>query len=184
MDYSPTPEYGGAMKGFHWLVVAMLVVQYALGWTMPEIRRGTQPEGLVNLHLSFGVAIGAVMLLRLVWRVATPQPAPDRHLPAWQRRAAAAVHGLLYLLVLALVLTGWIGASGRGWTVTLFGAVDLPALVAQGSSVGHTLGELHEGLVTVLLLVVGLHVVAALAHVVLGRDDVLRRMLPHWGRKA
>ncbi|MDG3441388.1 cytochrome b [Nitrospirillum amazonense] len=178
MDRTPLAEYGGAMKGFHWLVVALLVVQYALGWTMPELRRGMPPEGLVNLHLSFGVAIGAIMALRLAWRVLTPQPPANSSLPRWQHRAATAVHGLLYLLVFALVLTGWADASRRGWPVTLFGILDLPALVATGSTVGRALGEVHETLVTVLLLLVGLHVAAVAAHVVLWRDRIMDRMTP------
>ncbi|TWB40456.1 cytochrome b [Nitrospirillum pindoramense] len=178
MDAIPTAHYSGAMKGFHWLVVVLLAVQYTLGWTMPELRRGMPPEGLVNLHLSFGVAIGAVMALRLGWRLLTPQPAADPRLPAWQHKAAAAVHGLLYLLVFTLVLTGWADASRRGWPVTLFGALDLPALVATGSSLGRTLGEIHEALVTVLLVLIGLHVAAVAVHVVLWRDRILERMLP------
>ncbi|MEA1676173.1 cytochrome b [Nitrospirillum sp. BR 11163] len=179
MKREPLTEYGSAMKGFHWLVVGLLVVQYALGWTMPELRRGMPPEGLVNLHLSFGVAIGAVMALRLGWRVLTPQPPGDPSLPAWQEKAAAAVHGLLYLLVFSLVLTGWADASRRGWQVTLFGGVDLPALVATGSPTGRALGEMHEALVTVLLVLVGLHVAAVAAHVVLWRDRIMDRMMPH-----
>ncbi|MBB6250101.1 cytochrome b [Nitrospirillum iridis] len=183
MNHSlPATTYSPVMKGFHWATVLLLIVQYALGWTMPDIRRGMQPESLMNLHMSFGVVIGLLILARAAWRVLTPQPAPDTTLPAWQRKAAAAVHGLLYLLVLVLVFTGWAYASQRGWTVTLFGAIPLPALFETGSPTGHAVGELHEGLVTVLLLVVGAHVLGALAHLVLWHDGVMQRMLPRVGQ--
>ena len=69
----------------------------------------------------------------------------------------------------------------RGWTVTVFGILSLPALVAQGSGIGRTIGELHSILTWVLLGTVGLHVAAALAHLVFWRDRVMQRMLPRLG---
>ncbi len=115
------PEYGAAAKGFHWLTALLLAVQFGLGWIMPNIGRGMQPESLMNLHLSIGVVILAAALARAAWRLVHGVPAPEASLPAWQERMAQALHGLLYLLIFALVLTGWSYASMRGWTVTIFG---------------------------------------------------------------
>ena len=175
------PEYGAAAKGFHWLTALLLTVQFALGWIMPSIRRGMQPESLMNLHLSIGVVILAAALARVAWRLVRGVPAPEASLPAWQERMAQALHGLLYLLIFALVLTGWSYASMRGWTVTIFGLMSLPALVAQGSTIGRAIGELHSILTWVLLGAIGLHVAAALAHLLFWRDRVMQRMLPRFG---
>jgi cytochrome b561 len=140
-----------------------------------------QPERLMNLHLSFGLTILALMTARGLWRLVRGAPAPEASLPAWQRLASQLVHAGLYLLVFAMTLSGWLFASMRGWEITLFGAVPVPRLVDDGSALGRTLGEWHAPLSWVLLGVVGLHVAAAFAHLVIFRDRVLQRMLPRLG---
>ncbi|HUC61650.1 MAG TPA: cytochrome b [Alphaproteobacteria bacterium] len=171
-------EYGAVAKSFHWFVLALLLIQYALGWLMPHIRPGAPPETLASLHLSFGLLIGAVMLVRLGWRLVNGVPPAEASLPPWQRRAAEALHGVLYLLIFAVVLTGWSNASVRGWQPSLFGLAPLPALFAKGSATGRAIGHWHSTLIWVLLAAVGLHVAAALAHALVWRDRVMQRMLP------
>lgn len=162
----------------HWVVVLLLFIQYILGWTMPAIHRGTQPETLINLHLSFGVLILIALLVRLAWRLTHRPPPPPTGLPGWQNRASALVHGLLYLLLIAIPVLGWMNASARGWAVTLFGVIPLFPLTAEGSAVGRASGDIHATLSYVLLGVAALHVLAALYHRFVLRDEVLRRMLP------
>lgn len=173
------PEgYDGTAKFFHWLTVALLSAQYALGWIMPDIRRGMQPESLMNLHMSLGMLICAVVILRILWRAVHGTPEPELGSPGWQHAGASTVHWLLYLLVFLMIFTGWSFASMRGWTIVIFGLVRIPALFPQGSALGHDIGELHETVAWVLLAVAGVHVLAALAHQFLLRDGVMRRMLP------
>jgi cytochrome b561 len=170
--------YDAGAKFFHWLTVALLLAQYAVGWIMPDIKRGMQPENLMNLHMSLGMVTMAVVILRIFWRLAHAAPEPEPSLRQWQRVSASAVHWLLYLLVFAMVLTGWSFASMRGWTIVVFGLMRLPALFPQGSAIGHDIGELHETVAWALLVLIGLHVLAALVHQLLFRDRVMRRMLP------
>jgi cytochrome b561 len=177
----PEEGYGPAAKLFHWLTVALLAAQFTLGWVMPDIRRGMHPERLMNLHLSMGLLVLALMTARAAWRVVRGAPPPEASLPAWQRIASELVHGALYLLVFAMTLSGWFFASMRGWEITLFGAFPVPRLVDEGSRLGRLLGGLHGTLVWVLLAAIGLHVAAALAHALIFRDRVLQRMLPRFG---
>lgn len=170
--------YDAGAKFFHWLTVALLLAQYAVGWIMPDIKRGMQPGDLMNLHMSLGMVTLAVVILRILWRLAHAAPEPEPGLPEWQRAGASAVHWLLYVLVFAMILTGWSFASMRGWTIMVFGLVRLPALFPEGSAIGHDIGELHETVAWALLVLVGLHVLAALVHQLLFRDGVMRRMLP------
>jgi len=167
-------------KLFHWTTVALLAAQLALGWVMPDIKRGMQPERLMNLHLSTGLLILGLMTARLAWRLYHGAPAPEASLPPWQRLLSQLVHGVLYLLVFAMTVTGWLFASMRGWQITLYGAVPVPRLVDEGSALGRSLGEIHGLLVWVLLAFIGLHVAAALAHAFVFRDRVLQRMLPRF----
>jgi cytochrome b561 len=171
-------EYSGAAKMFHWTVFALLIAQYVVAWTMPEIHRGTVPETLINLHLSLGVLIILVMALRLIWRLTHPAPPPPTNLPGWQLLSSRVTHGALYLLLFITPVLGWMNASARGWQVTLFGLFQLPALVAEGSPLGRNAGDIHVWLTWVILALAGLHVLGALYHRFVLRDAVLTRMLP------
>jgi cytochrome b561 len=171
------PGYTGTAKALHWLIVALLIVQFILAWTMPELRRGTKPETLVNLHFSFGILILALAVVRLAWRATHGEPAPEDGLPPWQVRSARLVHWLLYLLLFVLPILGWISASWRGLPVAMFG-VQLPQLVASRAPGFGWAGNVHRLLATYALLgLVGLHVAAALYHYFVRRDRVLQRML-------
>ena len=170
-------SYDAVSKTLHWLVAAILVGQFTLGWLMPGIKRGMQPGTPMHVHISIGIIVLALIVVRFAWRVTHAVP-PEPELPAWQRHASLAVHWLLYLLVLANTLSGWFYASMRGWSLTFFGLFPLPALVPEGSPIGRSLGRLHENLVWVLLALIAIHVAAALAHAFLYRDHVMQRMLP------
>jgi len=171
-------NYTGTAKLFHWTVAVLLIAQYAVAWTMPEIHRGTVPETLINLHLSLGVLILLIMALRLIWRLTHPAPPPPTGLPAWQLLSSRVTHGALYLLLFMAPVLGWMNASARGWQVTLFGLFHLPALVAEASPLGRTAGDVHVWTTWAILAVAGLHVLGALYHRFVLRDAILTRMLP------
>jgi cytochrome b561 len=171
------PHYGTTAKVFHWLVVALLIVQYPLGKFMPHIHRGMTPGDAMTFHISFGITILALMVLRLFWRITHPV-APARSLPAWQQLVSEAVHWLLYVLVFATTMTGWIFASERGWSISLFSAVPFPLLPTEGSLLANAIGKWHGTMEWALLLVIGAHVAAAIAHTFIFRDQIMQRMLP------
>ncbi|CAN5480720.1 cytochrome b [soil metagenome] len=162
---------------FHWAVVALVVAQFAVAWTMPEIGRGTLPVGLVAWHLAIGAAILAIALLRLGWRLSHKAAPPPMTLSPALQLLSRVVHFLLYALLILLPLMGWANASARGWTVTLFGVIPLPALVAKGSALGRQMGDIHGTTAIIFLVVIGLHVAGALYHALVLRDRTLQRML-------
>lgn len=174
-------EYDVGAKSFHWVTVALLGAQFVIGWIMPGVSRIAQPAGLISLHFSLGVTILAITALRLLWRLAFGVPAPEAGLPLWQHRSAQLLHLALYVLLFALVLSGWAYASSHGFAVTLFGLATVPAIFANGSGAGRAIGELHSAIGWVLLGALGLHVAAALYHHCWRRDQVLVRMLPWVG---
>jgi cytochrome b561 len=174
------PGYGPIAKSLHWLIVVLLIAQFSVAWTMPNIGRGTKPEDLIAVHLSLGTFILVVVLIRLAWRLTHPVPLLADDVPWWQHRAAQALHALLYLVLVLLPLQGWANANARGWDVAIFG-VTLPKIMATQSRLGMQLGDIHQTTGIVLLVLVGLHVLAALYHHVVRRDRVLLRMLPEKG---
>jgi cytochrome b561 len=170
--------YTGTAKALHWLIVALLIGQYVVGYLMPHIGRNTVPETLINLHFSIGIVIIAVAVVRLAWRLTHPEPAPADGVPPWQTATARVVHWLLYLLLFIIPVIGWINASWRGFTVSLFG-LEMPKLIATRAAGWQWTGDTHVILAWyVMLAVIGLHVSAALYHRFVRRDGVLARMLP------
>ena len=174
---SPRLQYGITAKVFHWLIVALLVVQYLIGWLMPDLHRGMQPGVPMTLHLSFGLSILILIVLRLVWRL-THRVAPESSLPIWQRLSSELVHWLLYILVLATTVTGWLFASFRGWSVSFFYLFPFPMLASDNAAAGRAIDGLHQAAEWTLLVFIGLHVLAALAHLFIYRDRIMQRMLP------
>ena len=170
-------EYDALGKLLHWSIVALLAVQYAVGWIMPHISARTVNESWVSWHLSIGVAILFVMAFRFAWRIFRPVALLPAG-PPWQNRVAHGTHVILYLLVIINPVLGWAAASYRGWSVSLLGIIPLPALAAKGTPWAHTAGDVHIFLIYVLLGVMALHVAGAFYHHVVMRDRVLLRMLP------
>src|SRR6202162_542945 len=156
-------EYGTTAKTFHWLIVALLAIQYAIGWLMPDIHRGMQPGIAMTLHISVGMTIFILIILRLAWRL-THRVAPESSLAPWQRLGSEALHWLLYALVLATTLTGWLFASFRGWSMSFFYLAPMPTLASDNPAAGKTIDGLHQALGWTLLVVIVLHVAAALIH--------------------
>jgi cytochrome b561 len=170
-------EYGTTAKVFHWLIVALLLVQYPIGWLMPDIHRGVKPGVGMTLHISFGFVILILIVLRLGWRLTHPV-APESSLPAWQRLCSEGVHWLLYVLVLATTITGWLFASFRGWGVSFFFLAPMPMLASENAATGKLIDGWHQAMEWSLLVVIGLHVTVALAHLFIYRDRIMQRMLP------
>jgi cytochrome b561 len=175
---SGTPsEYNGVAKGLHWLTLVLLVVQFGVAWTMPEVDRDAKPVDLIAWHLSIGVFILLLMLVRLGWRAISAVPAAPANLAPALRLLSRVTHFLLYGILIVLPLLGWIYASSRGWAVRVFGVIPLPPLVPSGSRWGDDMGDVHMAVAYVLLGVVGLHVLGALYHQFSLKDAVLQRML-------
>jgi cytochrome b561 len=170
-------QYGTTAKIFHWLVVALLLVQYPIGWLMPDIHRGMKPGVAMTFHMSIGLLILTTIVLRLAWRLTHPVE-PESSLARWQRLVSEAVHWLLYALVLATGFTGWLFASFRGWSMSLFYLVPMPMLASDNEAAGKAIDGLHQAMEWTLLVVIGLHVAAALAHRFVFRDRVMQRMWP------
>jgi cytochrome b561 len=169
-------HYGTPAKTLHWLVVALLLIQFPIGWFMPDVHGGP-PGTAMMLHISFGLTILAVIVVRLIWRLTHPV-APESSLPAWQRLSSEAVHWLLYAGVLAATLSGWWFTSFRGWSVSYFSLVPLPMLAAKNAAAIKQIDGWHQIAEWTLLVLIGIHVAAALLHLFVYRDGVMQRMLP------
>ena len=115
--------------------------------------------------------------VRVAWRLAFGHP-PPVPMPAWQARAAAYSHALLYILLLVIPLSGWLYSSATGVQVLYLGQISLPDLVPKDKALADTLRRVHVALNASMAAIVVIHVAAALRHHWVERDESLRRMLP------
>ena len=169
-------HYGTTAKALHWAIVTLLVIQYSIGWLMPDVHGG--PPGVpMSWHISVGTVILALIAVRFLWRLTHPV-APESSLAPWQRITSEGVHWLLYVLVLLTTLSGWLFASARGWKVSWFFVAPLPMLTSGSRPLVKMLDGWHQNFMWALLIVAGLHIASAFVHLFYYRDGVMRRMLP------
>lgn len=167
--------YSPAAKTWHWLTALLIVAQVIIGWTMPGGHRGVPPVTLNDVHMTIGLLLLAITIVRAARRIAYGVP-PFEPMPAWQAAAAHALHLALYALILLFVATGWANATAHGWPVRFFGVILLPAFPTWPGL--RSFAHIHNWLVWVLIGAVTLHVAAALWHHFATRDRTLLRMLP------
>jgi cytochrome b561 len=177
MPSYPSARHNGFTIFLHWLLALAIVGAFGMGLYMSDLPLSPTRLKLFNWHKWAGVTILALSALRLLWRLAKRPPA-DLPMPAWQARAAHAVHGLLYLCFFAVPLSGWAYSSAAGFPIVWFGVLPLPDFVPVDKLLAETLKERHEQLAWLLALLVLAHVAGALKHHWIDRDGLLQRMLP------
>ena len=170
-------RYGGVTKLMHWSTVAAVAATVPLAFVMQDLPAGLDKFRAYGWHKSIGIAILTVTLVRLAWRLATPRPAPVEG-PAWQARAAAVAHALLYACLLALPILGWLHSAAANTPVSVFGLFVLPQPIAPDRALVEPLGEAHALVAWLLLAVIAVHVLAAFKHHLVDRDRTLLRMMP------
>lgn len=172
------PRYGGVAIALHWTGAALVFCGFALGLFMTGLDLSPAKLRYYAWHKWIGVTVFIVAAARLAWRTAVPPPPWPDAVPAWQQRAATAVHRALYALMLAIPVSGWLYSSAAGVSVVYLGLVPLPNLVGKDRDVAQGLLLVHQALNFALAAAVTVHVAAALWHRVVLRDGVLARMLP------
>ena len=171
-------RYNRTAMLLHWLMALGLVGTFALGFYMEGLSFSPAKLKLIAWHKWAGISLLLIVVLRLVWRVTHRTPELPPGMRPMARLSAHAGHYLLYLLMFAIPLTGWLASSAQGVSVVWFGIWQLPDLIAKDQDLGTRLQDAHKVLNYVFLVVVVGHVAAALHHHFIQKDDLLRRMWP------
>ena len=169
-------RYTRTAIALHWLIAALVILQFAWGWWMQEIPK--QPVGprvdAFNLHKSVGMTILALMVVRILWRIGhRPPPLPS--MPSWQAQAAHLTHIALYALLVVHPLSGYLGSEFSGFPVKYFGTT-LPSWAGKNVALKEFLSGVHLATSWMIAALVGLHVCGALKHALVDRDGLLARM--------
>lgn len=171
-------RYGATAQTLHWLIAALVLVMFGLGWYMTDLPVGQRKLDLYQIHRSLGITIFGLAVVRLVWRLFHPAPPLPAHMAAWERAAARTSHALLYLMLFVQPLIGFLQSNAANFPIVLWGWLPLPALIGSDEPLAETLVAVHSWNSRLLLVLILIHVAAALRHHFILKDDVLRRMLP------
>lgn len=175
-------RWGGVAQLFHWAMAAGIFGMMALGWTMVNLPMGPTQFRLYALHKSIGITLLTLAVLRLLWRRANPAPPLPPDMAPWERRLAGLTHVLLYVLIIAMPLSGYVINSAANFPLTIFGLLQIPNLTPESEWLESVASWTHLTLFWVLSVLLVLHIGGALRHHFLQHDDVLRRMLPGRGQ--
>jgi cytochrome b561 len=162
----------------HWLMAAMLIALVCVGVYMHDLPLSPQKLQLYSWHKWGGVTAFLLVLVRLLWRATHPAPALPVSMSPLMQRAAHMGHAALYLLMIAIPLSGWLMSSAKGFQTVYFGVLPIPDLLEKSKELGDALKEVHETLNWLLVLTVLGHVAAALKHHFIDKDGLLARMSP------
>jgi cytochrome b561 len=197
MNHDAT-RYTKTAKALHWLIAIGIFFMFALGWFMADLPKEAPKQvaydildlGIYtwnlseevsprtfyfNLHKSIGVTIFALILIRVLWRFTHKPPALLSSYKAMERKLASGVHHLLYLLMVALPLSGVLMAINSKYGIKWFGMDFLGG--SDNKPMRELFKETHEIIGIIILLVIILHILGALKHKVIDKDETLSRML-------
>jgi cytochrome b561 len=172
-------RYSPVAIALHWLIALLVIAAFTLGVTMVDIP-GVTPTKLryFNYHKWIGVTVLAFAVVRLLWRLSHPVPTLPASIPGWQRKIADFTHYALYFLIFAVPLSGFFYSLASGFPVVYLGVLPLPVVIDPNPELKPLFKTAHYFFNIALGTLVSLHIVAALKHHLIDRDDVLKRMLP------
>jgi len=174
-----TPEtFGTPSRVLHWLAALAIAAAWAVGTVMGDLPRGPSRTAGNDLHFALGTLVLTLTALRLLWRLFNPRPAALPETPLWQERVAQLAHLGLYVLMFAVPLSGVLAAWFGGKAVNLLWVTAIASPWTRDRAWEKAAEEVHETLANGLLVLVALHVAAALWHHVVRGDGTLRRILP------
>ena len=175
---APSRRYSLGAMIFHWLIAIAVIVNWRLAESGQEIR-GEAGAALMGNHKALGITILILTIGRIIWRLTHPVPPLPRDMAVWEKTLARAVHVIFYVLLIALPLGGWLASSYAGRPIDVFGLFSLPALpVGRSGDTASTIYEIHATGGSIMVWLIGLHILGALKHTFFDKNGGIFRMLP------
>lgn len=171
-----TSGYGLVAIALHWLMALAIFGMFGLGLYMVTLNfYHPWYHDALETHKSIGILVGLALVARVIWRISNPTPAGLSAKPL-ENTAAHLAHLLLYALIAALLVSGYLISTADGRSIDVFGWFQVPSLL-QVENLEDSAGEVHEFLAWTLIVLVVAHAAAAVKHHVISKDNTLRRML-------
>ena len=171
-------DYGLVSIAIHWLVAVTVISLFAVGWYMMQLGYyDSLYRILPTWHKSIGILLFATMLFRVFWKCYSPTPTHENSLTKVETKASSIVHGLIYILLFAIMVTGYLISTADGRPIAVFNWFEVPALIYDIDGQEDLAGKLHWYLAVTLMSLVGLHALGALKHHFIDKDHTLKKML-------
>ncbi len=170
-------QFGWLTRLLHWLVALHILGLVALGAYMVDLSYyDPNYHASLTYHKAFGIVALGLGVLKVLWYLSNRQPDPTAPLPGWQVFASHAVHGVLLLMMVVIPVSGYFISTSAGEGIDLFGWFEVPALITISDALRDIAIDVHEFLAYGVLVITGLHAMAALKHQFIDRDGTLKRM--------
>jgi len=170
--------YGSVTKWLHWLIAILVIGMLILGLVLTQVEKGVLRNELMWLHKSIGMTVLLIVVFRILWRFSNRQPTLPLTVPLWEQTASRFMHFLLYLVLFAMPISGWMMSSFGGHPVIFWGWFDAALPLGQYRPWAHQFSNAHFVIAWVMTGLIIVHTTAALKHHFIDKDYVLRRMLP------
>lgn len=173
-----TQRFGLVSIVLHWSVAIVVYGMFALGlWMVTLSYYSGWYHQAPEIHKSIGILLMMGLVVRVIWRAVSPPPAALASYSRTTRIAAAAGHVLLYLLLFAILISGYLISTADGKPISVFGWFEVPATLSDAGAQADLAGQIHLWLAWGVVVLSALHALAAIKHHFIDKDDTLRRML-------
>jgi cytochrome b561 len=173
-------RYGTVSRAIHNIMLVLVFGMLAVGIYMTELDKTDEMRDvLFGLHMSTGVLVLTLAVLRILWLKVSAAPKLPATLSNWEKALTATVKFLMYLLLLVIPLTGILVVNTKGYGIDVYGMFELPMLTGKDEEFHEILEEVHEVVAFSLLFLVVLHILGALKHRyfdMVEELDVIKRM--------
>ncbi len=171
-------RYSASAQVSHWLLALLIFALYIMGWYMVEIPKKTPPVAFwYNLHKSIGLVAVLPIVYLIWWRLRHKAPPLPVTMPRWEISASKLNHTLFYICLIVMTLSGFLESSFTKWGIKFFG-LPLPSVFWEDKNISSIFNEIHFYASYLFIVLIGIHVLAALKHWLIDRDGVFQRMLP------
>ena len=170
-------HWGLFSRLLHWFTAVAVLFMLGLGFTMINMRLSPMKLEMFIVHKSIGMLLLVIICIRVVWRLLNPAPRPSSHLSKSQRKLVFLGQLLMYVLLFAIPVSGWVINSASNFPLQWFGLFEIPPITNPSIAVEDYAKTVHFVLICILASVVIMHVTAALHHHWIKRNDILKRML-------
>lgn len=170
-------SYGSFAKILHWAIAVFILSLLFVGFYMGSMPDSPDKYTIYSFHKSLGLLVLWLVFLRILWRAYTKPPLPNSQHRLWEKGLAKLIHVLLYVAMIAMPLSGWVMSSAAGYPVAFFG-LSMPDIVPKNLELAGLANKMHGFFAYLIVGAVLFHVVGALKHHILDRDDTFLRMMP------
>ncbi len=182
MNASNPSRYSIGAMIFHWLIAVLVIVNWRIAESAEHLQ-GAEKSAVFANHKSVGMLILVLTLGRIAWRFAHPLPSLPNNYAPWERILARTTHVIFYVLLIGLPLGGWLASSLFRSPVDFFGLFTIPMLpVGENKDLGGFIFDAHKTAGTIMIYLIGLHILGALKHTFIDKDLGIFRMLPFGGK--